>query len=359
MKKERILILLDHMAVGGAARVTSLLLEHLAETGVEVVFATDNVNCDTFYPVPKEIRTIAFPAKCKGLPIFKQVKLIASARKIIRNEKPALVIAVTFAPFFYAYFASLGTGIPVVAYDHTSFTRKMGVFADFIRYHLYKKADNLVLLTKKDSRIVQDYIPHNTLIYNPLTYHINKNEGHFEKAVLCAGRLDSWDVKGFDRIIVMWSEIKEAFPDWKLVIAGGGNDEAKDYLRSLSEKHGVGDCVEFLGQIEDMASVYERFPIFALPSRVEGFPMVLLEAMSQGCVCVSFEMDGAVREMTDETASFIIPDNDEKKFVAGLCDAMRMYPDYEKEKQEGWMLCSRFSRDSFNRSWDEFLKRYL
>ena len=137
------------------------------------------------------------------------------------------------------------------------------------------------------------------------------------------------------------------------------DDEAKDYLRSLSEKHGVGDCVEFLGQIEDMASVYERFPIFALPSRVEGFPMVLLEAISQGCVCVSFEMDGAVREMTDETASFIIPDNDEKKFVAGLCDAMRMYPDYEKEKQEGWMLCSRFSRDSFNRSWDEFLKRYL
>lgn len=359
MKKGRILIMIDQMAIGGAARVTSLLMEHLVETSAEVVLATDNVNCDTFYQVPCGIKIIPFKAKRKGLPFFKQVELISSARKIIKDEKPTLIIAVTFAPFFYAWFASLGTGIPVIAYDHTSFTRKMGLFADSIRYHLYKKADHLVLLTKKDSRAIQNKIPHNIVIYNPLTYHINKSESHLEKAVLCAGRLGSWDVKGFDRIIGMWSEIRTEFPDWKLVIAGGGSDAAKDYLLSLSKRYGVEECVEFLGQVKDMVSVYERFPIFALPSRVEGFPMVLLEAMSQGCVCVSFEMGGAVREMTNETASFIIPDEDEMKFVAGLREALKMYPDYEKEKQEGWMLCSRFDRDSFNRSWDELLKPYM
>ena len=40
--------------------------------------------------------------------------------------------------------------------------------------------------------------------------------------------------------------------------------------------------------------IYRSAEIFALPSRVEGFPLVLVEAMSQGCACVSFSMQGAV-----------------------------------------------------------------
>lgn len=347
------------MGIGGAARVTSLLMEHLVEVNHDVILATDNENCEIFYDVPSEVRQVSFRAKRKGLPVYKQLGLIYEAGRIIRKIQPSVIIAVTFAPFFYSYFASIGTNVPIIAYDHTSFTRRMGVFANYVRYHLYKKADSLIVMTRKDSQIINERMPRNSVIYNPLTYSINKEAKHLEKAVLCAGRLDSWDIKGFDRIIKMWKDIRKEFPDWRLVIAGGGNDSAIEYLRTLAQNCGVYNCVDFIGQVSDMASIYEKFPIFALPSRVEGFPMVLLEAMSQGCICVSFEMGGAVKEMTNDSSSYIIPDDEEQTFAQKLCEAMRKYPNYDNEKNEGWSLCSRFSRGTFNSNWDNILKSII
>ena len=59
---------------------------------------------------------------------IKQIKLIIATRKIIMQERPDVIIAVTFFPFFYAHYAALGTGTPIIAYDHTSFGRNMGRF---------------------------------------------------------------------------------------------------------------------------------------------------------------------------------------------------------------------------------------
>lgn len=359
MAKTKILIIIDQMQIGGAARVTSILLHELIENGYEVVLALDNINANVFYSIPKDVKQEYIPIKA-SMPIgLKQVKVIITARQIIRQVRPDVIIAVTFSPFFYAHYAAIGTGVPVIAYDHTSFGRKMGHFVNWIRYSLYGQADKLVILTEKDKHLLGEKFPRKTVVYNPLTYPIVRHVGIRNKTVLCVGRIDSWDVKGFDRIIDMWSHIAPKYPDWKLQIAGGGAEDKVAEIRKMSKDSGVDKQIEFLGQIYDMPALYAATSIFALPSRVEGFPMVLLEAMSQGCVCCTFEMGGAVNEMMNETSGAIVKDNELTDFERALEKLINLYPHYEDLQESGYKDAARFSGKNFYDQWNRIIQSVI
>ncbi|MBQ2023624.1 MAG: glycosyltransferase, partial [Alistipes sp.] len=97
---------------------------------------------------------------------------------------------------------------------------------------------------------------------------------------------------------------------------------------------------------------------FALPSRVEGFPMVLIEAMSQGCACLSFQMQGAVNEiMTDGKDGLIVDDGNIERFTQRLDSLM------EDEKYRTTLATqavesvARFSEDCFAQRWTEIIKQ--
>ena len=355
-KKTKILIVIDQMAEGGAARVTSLLLSGLVGLGYDIAIALDNVNARIFYSIPDSIKIITLPIKNNDNPGFKQIRLILATSRIIKQEKPNVVLAVTFFPFFYSYYAKIGLGIPVICYDHTSFGRNMGRFINWIRYSLYGKADKLVILTKKDERLLGDKFPRKEVVYNPLTYPIIRHCNIRQKTILCAGRVDSWDVKGFDRIINIWGTLSKKYPEWKLQIAGGGEPKKMDEVKQLLADAHVEDSTELLGQVYDMPSLYAKTSIFALPSRVEGFPMVLLEAMSQGCVCVSYEMGGAVYEIMNENSGYIVKDGSLEEFSNALEQLINAYPDYSDKQESGYVAAGRFTCDTFYNQWDRLIK---
>ena len=84
---------------------------------------------------------------------------------------------------------------------------------------------------------------------------------------------------------------------WKLQIAGAGREESLNYLKQLCKENGVEDSVEFLGFRKDVEKLYQESSIFVLSSRYEGFGLVLIEAMSQGCACVACDYKGRQREI--------------------------------------------------------------
>lgn len=359
MSKNKVLVLIDQMETGGAGRVTSTLLPGLLKKGYDVVMALDNVNCKVFYPIPESVRQISIGIKNDAPTGVKQLKMILSTRRIIKREHPDVVIAVTFSPFLYAHYASKGLGVPVICYDHTSFGRNMGRYVNWIRYNLYGKADKLVILTKKDESLLGSKFPHKEVVYNPLTYPVAHHTGDRCKTVLCVGRIDSWEVKGFDRMIDMWSHIAPKHPDWKLQIAGGGTLIKQNELKAMAKQAGVEKQVEFLGQIYDMPTLYSVTSIFALPSRVEGFPMVLMEAMSQGCVCCAFEMGGAVHEMMSSTSGPIIKDGDIYEFENQLETLINQFPIYDSFRESGYSDASRFSCEDFYAQWDNIIQEVI
>lgn len=359
MSKNKVLILIDQMETGGAGRVTSTLLPGLLNKGYDVVMALDNINCKVFYPIPESIRQIYIGIKNNAPAGVKQLLMIFATRKIIKRERPDVVIAVTFSPFLYAHYATKGMSVPIICYDHTSFGRNMGRYVNWIRYNLYEKADKLVILTKKDERLLGCKFPNKEVVYNPLTYPVVRHTGDRRKTVLCAGRIDSWEVKGFDRMIDIWSRIAPSHPDWKLQIAGSGKQIKLHELKAMAKQAGVEKQIEFLGQIYDMPSLYSVTSIFALPSRVEGFPMVLMEAMSQGCVCCTFEMGGAVNEMISSTSGHIIKDGDITEFEKQLQSLINQYPNYESLRESGYSDASRFSCKDFYAQWDKIIQEVI
>lgn len=87
---------------------------------------------------------------------------------------------------------------------------------------------------------------------------------------------------------------------WRLQIAGTGSEESLDYLKQLCKENGVEDTVDFLGFRTDIEELYKQSEIFVLSSRYEGFGLVLIEAMSQGCACVACDYNGRQREIFEE-----------------------------------------------------------
>ena len=104
------------------------------------------------------------------------------------------------------------------------------------------------------------------------------------KVILTAGRLQRRT--GQDVMIEVVAKLRDRFPNLLYAIVGGGDDRAR--LAELVTRLGVGEQVQFLGELKDteLLHCYQQCDIFALPNRavgkdVEGFGMVLLE--SQAC----------------------------------------------------------------------------
>ncbi len=140
--------------------------------------------------------------------------------------------------------------------------------------------------------------------------------------IVAAGRLA--ELKGFDRLIEAFSRIAPAHPSWSLAIIGEGPERPR--LEQSIERLGLTSRVALPGHAGNLADWYARASLFALTSRYEGFPNVLLEAMSYGLPAVSFDCDVGPRNIVREGKDgFLVPVGD----VEGLADKMSLLADDE------------------------------
>lgn len=365
MKNIKILIVVDQLEVGGAGRVCSILANGLAERNYQVCVCTavkyhsiqypllENVEIKEWYD-PEPIRHNIFG---KALNMYNRFKYY---RRALNEYKPNIIIA--FTHFMYAYVKCWGYGyhIPIIASDHTSMGRDLGSIANYIRHKYYAKADAVTILTNKDYNLIGDSLPNRIVVYNPLTFDVNLKNHDRCNTILCVGRLDYWLVKGFDIMIEMWAEIANRHPEWRLELVGPGSAESIVRLQDLAEKFEVKDQVVFRGNQTDMLSVYQNASIFALPSRVEGFPMVLLEAMSQGCACLSFSMQGAIAEIiNDGVDGEIVRDDDKHNFIRKMEALIVDSEKRERLSNAARTNVSRFSKDKFIDKWEYIIHKVL
>ena len=360
----KVLVFIDQFERGGAARVTSIMCNGLVSKGYDVTLALNNMTYKVFYPLDKKVRiqTLYCDKKYNGiLGILKlNIDYIFKAKKIIRTERPDVIISVLAVPFVHSRIASWGGRIPLIVCDHTSFSRKLSLYYNFVRKYFYRTADVVTILTKRDEKILGKKIPQKVVVYNPLSFPLLQKITHRRKNILCVGRLDVWHVKGFDIIINIWAKLAGKYPDWMLEIAGDGDIQAENYIKKLIFDNNLEGRVNLLGQIKDIVNCYQQSSIFALPSRVEGFPMVLMEAMSQGCASVAFSIEGASKEMIlNPDAGFVVEDGDVNSFSEKL-ELLMNSPVLLREMSNNAIAeVERFSVDNFISQWDSILRSVL
>jgi glycosyltransferase involved in cell wall biosynthesis len=135
------------------------------------------------------------------------------------------------------------------------------------------------------------------------------------KTVLAAGRLTRQ--KDFGRLIRAFARVVEKHPDWQLRICGGG-PRRRGLAKLIAEK-GLGEKVTLTGPVQNLGEEMAGASMYALSSRREGFPMVLLEAMGKGLPAVSFDCPTGPREIVvDRENGLLVPHQDVPALAAAI-----------------------------------------
>lgn len=113
--------------------------------------------------------------------------------------------------------------------------------------------------------------------------------------------------KGFDYGIKALSILVKRHPGVKLVIVGDGNIDA---YKKIADECGVFDKVIFTGFRQDIYDLIQASDIFWLPSRSEGFPNAMLEAMAAMKPVVAFDVAGVAEIIINEENGIIVPFED-------------------------------------------------
>lgn len=134
-----------------------------------------------------------------------------------------------------------------------------------------------------------------------------------KKEVLFVGRLTYAD-KRVDRLLRIWAEVSKHNPDWSLHIVGDGKDRPN--LEKLAGELALKN-ITFHGY-RDPAPHYESASVLCMTSTFEGWPQVLVEAMSSGVVPIAFGCTDGVREILGDGRGVLVEGFDEKAYAAEL-----------------------------------------
>src|SRR5262245_40243860 len=114
--------------------------------------------------------------------------------------------------------------------------------------------------------------------------------------VLSVGRLSP--EKGHDILIKAFARVSERFPEWRLKVIGDGG--ARPHLAALIHSLGLYDRVELAPTQKSVVRDYRACSVFVLPSRFEGFPNTLVEAMQERCAVVAADCPVGPREIVSD-----------------------------------------------------------
>lgn len=187
-------------------------------------------------------------------------------------------------------------------------------------------------------------------IPNPISDKICTRPKEKENIVLFCGSLNS--LKGCDYLISAWKLFSEYRKNWRLVIVGDGPERAKLEAMATELKN-----VTFEGYKSDPSEYFARAKIFAFPSRREGWGLVLVEAMANGCVPVAFDSYSAVHDIiTHGETGYIVPAFDIETYAKSLVelatdDSLRQLLSTHARKST-----ERFSINKIGPMWESLLE---
>lgn len=189
------------------------------------------------------------------------------------------------------------------------------------------------------------------VIPNPFSFTVQYNPK--KKQLLYVGRLEQGE-KRPDRLLKIWAQLYRKFPDWEMIIVGDGKERGR--LEQLARKL---ERISFVG-FQSPEQYYRDASIFCLTSNLEGFPMVLPEAMAFGVVPFSFKSFPAVHDIIEDgrTGVLVTPFSI-KEYANKLAYLMSDEERRIKISENCMKDVTRFSIDNIVNQWEDLFHSLL
>lgn len=178
-----------------------------------------------------------------------------------------------------------------------------------------------------------------------------------KKQLLYVGRMSYVD-KRVDRLISIWNELYQKFPDWEFVLVGTGEELPK--LKEEAERLQL-SRIHFKGRAENTQPYYEEAAIFCLTSQIEGLGIVLMEAQQSGVIPVAFDCSAGVRELLSPsgTNGILVPSFDMKAYVSQLEILMQEEVLRKQMQKSGIEKAKSMKSDVIAEKWAEVFEKLL
>lgn len=341
MSAIRIVVFIHSLDGGGAERCVSRLLEQWARTRPEIELHLVLNKARFDYTVPPSVRVHIIGCEHVTLlgKVIDQFRRLKRAIELLNAVRPDAVLALMPWSNLLALLARVfsRTKPRLVLSERTSYALQTGhglkglVVRAMVRF-VYPAADRLVAVSedladelRRTGGLQQNFvvaIPNAVdsealraaarAVADPHPWLATSRE---TPTVVFAGRLEA--VKGLDVLLDAWERVLRRIPA-RLLILGKGSQLERLQAQAAALPDG-GASVQLLPFQANPFAFIERADVFVLPSRREGFPNVLLEALALGRPCVAANCPTGPRELLgdDEFGLLVPPANAE-----ALADAL-------------------------------------
>jgi glycosyltransferase involved in cell wall biosynthesis len=375
--RRRVFILLaSAWGVGGTIRATHNLAAHLSRSyDVEILSVTRRVD-QPFFEFPPGVTVTALDDRRPGATPRRQRLLrgllvrLRSALihpedlaadtcnlwvdvQLVRRLRGQSGFLIGTRPGFNVIAAGLSRpGLITIGQEHMHLGAHSRMLRRAIRRR-YPKLAAVAVLTDNDKHEYGEFLKEPIrLVRIPNAAEIGGPRADQEsRTILAAGRLTRQ--KGFDMLIPAFGRVACAHPDWRLRICGRG--PLRGDLERLVEDEGLSDVVELPGP-RDLAEEMARASIFVLSSRFEGFPVVLLEAMSKGMAVVSFDCPTGPAEVVDDHRNgLLVPPRQVDALAAAMLELVEDSDLRRRCSQAAFETAQSYRMDAIGPRWEELL----
>lgn len=312
------------MQAGGIERNIMLLSSYFADNNHNVSIITLD-NEESFYQLHKQVNHVKLGVSGissspfnAAINTLKRVKAFKSA---IRKEKFDVILCFGVLTELISVLVRGFKKYKVIGAERANPYTVSPSFWSKNKNRIAKMCDGFVFQTHGSSKYYNESIrKKGIVIQNGIDVKtFEQSEITFEKrSGFCAvGRIDK--DKCFDELIEIFSIVLEKYPNETLDIFGDGPEKEK--LQNIVREKGLQNNILFQGKSNDIIKEYARHKFFIMTSQTEGFPNVLLEALTGGCVCFSSNCDFGPSEMiVSGENGFLIDTHNIKHFVDVICE---------------------------------------
>lgn len=367
----RITAVIHSLHGGGAERVMANLVSRLAARGHQVTLITLDDGANDRHAVSNAVARLHVDsgrqAAGRIARMFTAGKRLAGLRRAIRQTAPEVVLSFCDATNVSTLLATFGLTIPVVVSERSDpAAQRLTPGKAWLRRRLYRRAAEVVVLTPAAAETVAPWIRRSPVIIPSAVDPPPEEESEAgaeldgearrggRKTIIGVGRLEP--EKGFDLLLEAFARLSADFPDWDLEIHGDGSQ--LESLRKSCHRRGLNERVRWPGWTRPIWPALRAADLFVLPSRYEGFPSALLEAMAVGLPCIATDCPSGPRAIIRHSLDgLLVPPNDPAALATAMGRCMADEDERDRLGEQARDVVTRFGWEALVDAYVEVLER--